>query len=219
VKRRYTTRDHAGDINALLTVGRSVDEKLQWLNDFANRDLSTAEALDLATGELHTLTILRFVDSGGLGIDITGRMQPSDTPLVQSAVRTILEGLRPGSSLWFDEPPFEPSFTVGNGLIWSKQRGVTVSTRGSGFRAAMSAVVEVLVSAGSKLRRCEGCQQLYIVSRPHQRFCTTRCGGAIRLAKWRKENRDRLLEARHQQYARKVKAKLPGARVRRRPRG
>jgi hypothetical protein len=202
-------------VNEYTAVGTDFDQRLQWLGDFAQRELVDEAACRRAASELNAFIALCFAGSGSL--EIVRLTAPSDAPEIQRVVRDVLRGLAPGLPVWLDEKPIEIG-AIGNALLWRQDRGVMVMTRLAGAGSVIAAVVDLLIAIGPRLRRCEGCSRLFALSRPHQKFCSTQCGLKHRVAKWRAAHPEKLADQRHQQYERRVKAKLPRARVARRRR-
>lgn len=223
-KRRYTRKERrALEVQAwstLATIARRMDAvgstpeaRLVWLGDFIRRDVSSDESRAVLAGELQGLltwqlpggTLNPAADAG-----ISVHVEPSAVSLIQQAVRDILNSLQPSMPVWFPQP-------VHDGLIWSGNRIVLV-TRAQGVPQVLGAVAEILTAVGSRLRRCETplCERLFAAKRPNQTYCTKKCGGTWRVSEWRSMNRERLADARHEQYKRKVRERLPRAKVVRR---
>lgn len=192
-------------LDDIASVGRDAETRLLWLGDFVTRDLSDDDARERAWKELHTFVVLAFIRSPML-FDIQHYAKADEVLAVQAAVRDLLRGLAPGSTVWWTEPPFEQPITVGNGLIWREGRGVGLATRASGVSLVVAAVVDVLLTVGPRLARCvtPSCRRLFAVRRKGQTHCLPTCGAKERVEAWRRKNRDRLSETRHRQYARKV---------------
>lgn len=205
----------AAALDDIASVGGDADKRLLWLGDFVKRDLSKARACDRAAKELTNFVMLAFIRST-MEFDIQQFARPNDVPAVQSAVRDLLRGLEPGHTVWWTEPPFEQPITVGNGLIWRKGSGVGLATRASGVSLVLAAVVDVLLTVGPRLARCvtPSCRRLFALRRKGQTHCVPTCGAQERMEAWREQNRERLSETRHRNYARKVRP----ARATRRPR-
>jgi hypothetical protein len=148
-------------------------------------------------------------------MDIHAIAGPDEVQAAQLAVRDVLRGLEPGMSVWLNEPPFDRSISVGNGLFWRQGRGVVLGTRGSGVSLVLAAVVDVLMTVGPRLARCvtPSCRRLFAIQRKGQKRCIRKCGATERVREWRKKNPERTSDNKHQQYARKVQRRL-GARVR-----
>jgi hypothetical protein len=222
--RRYS-KGREPVVEELAAVGLDADIRLLWLGDFARRELLDASERERAAAELTSFVVLQFVGTKGGGfveLDVDRYPNATDVPALQAVVSSLLAGLVPGSSAWFEPPAFPQPIAIGNGLIWREGRGVMLATRqyGHGWDGLVAiivaSVVDLLLAIGPRLRRCRGCQRLFALARPHQRFCDTTCANASRVAAWRKRNPKRASEQRHQQYVRKVKARQPRAKVTRR---
>jgi hypothetical protein len=213
--RRYSAIDA---LDGIASIGTDADQRLLWLGDFVSRDLGDREAKERAAREL---ALVPFAGGGAVQLDIRTLPGPEDAQAVQAAVRDVLRGLAAGGSVWLHEPPFDPSISVGNGLIWREGRGVVLATRGSGVSLVLAAVVDVLMAVGPRLARCvtPSCRRLFAIRRKGQTHCVKTCGSGDRVREWRKKNPGRESEKKHRQYTRRVQRRL-GARVRpvRRPR-
>jgi hypothetical protein len=190
---------------------------LAWLGDFLNRDVAADSSQTAGAEELRAFLMQHYQAWGGgvnfvIDAGLDQPIDPADVPAIQAAIRDALDRFASEGHVWFPHP-------IGDGLLWRRGRGVSLVTRAAGLAQVLAAVVDLLMTVGPRLQRCESCRRLFVMTRPHQRFCTTQCGTRQRVADWRDKNRDRLAESKHRQYARKVKEKLPHVRVTRRRKG
>jgi hypothetical protein len=201
----------------LETVGSTPDEQLAWLARFVRRDdLDREDNRGAAAAELHAF-LLRHYKAWGASVNVIvdheleQPIAPHDVPTIQEAVRNVLDQLAPDARVAFPQ-------AIGDGVVWRAEHGIVLVTRAPGVPKVLAAVVDLLLAVGPRLHRCEraACRRLFARTRPHQRYCSTTCGGIERVAKWRRGHPDQLATHRHQHYARTVRARLPGARPRRR---
>ncbi len=223
--RRYTKREqqefrqslHAAlhsFSEKLKAVGSSPEERLIWLTAFVKREASDDSTRVSAAKELDVFLSHHYKSWAGdfnSAVDLQQFIEPNDVPRIQVEVRALLDGLSPDGNAWF-------SSSIADGLLWRRDRGVFLVTRAPGLPQVLASVVNLLMTVGPRLRRCEtpSCRRLFSMKRPGQKRCTTRCGGTDRVREWRQKNRERLSENRHRQYAKKVALRLPGVRVGRR---
>jgi hypothetical protein len=198
----------------LAAVGSKPDERVLWLGEFVRRSLTEDRDRTSAAGELNAF-LMHHYPSWGADFNFAGSIQhvigPGDVAAIQEALREAMGRLGSEESAWFPQ-------SVGDGLRWQPGRGVSLITRTGGLPQVLAAVADLLITVGPRLARCKtpSCHRLFATKRPGQVHCTTKCGGMYRVNKWRQENSERVAESRHEQYARKVRAKLPGVRVSRR---
>jgi hypothetical protein len=194
------------------------ERHLLWLGDFIKRDVSSEEARAAAVQQIRSLVFQSMVRHKTARIAVQQFAEVSEVPAIQVSLRNLFEGLEPGSSVWLSETPFELKNALWNGVVWSRERGVMLATRSSGVELVLTAVVDLLMAIGPRLHRCitPSCRRLFASRRKGQVRCVATCGATQRVQKWRAANRERSATSRHEQYARKVKARLPGVRVARR---
>lgn len=198
----------------LAAIGGTPRARLLWLGDVLRRDLTGDVARETTADEMNAFLVTYYRAWGGdftTAADIQQLIEADTVPAIQAALRDVLDRLVPDESVWLSQP-------IGDGLVWRPRKGVLLVTRAAGLPQVLSAVVDLLNSIGPRLRRCgtPTCRRLFAVNRPGQIRCVPSCGSTLRVQEWRRKNRERLSEAKHRQYARKVAARLPGARVTRR---
>ena len=76
------------------------------------------------------------------------------------------------------------------------------------------AVVEILEDSGHRLARClrPACQRLIVKTR-RQRYCSSSCCQMVRSHRWYEAHRPEAQRRRRETYAKEVKAKYPGAKI------
>jgi hypothetical protein len=221
--RRMPVRALSGDaVGVVARVGVEPEQRLSWLGEFIDRDLADVDSQRQAATELTTWLYLEFTQplrSGGghksrLEVQPTKQVDVTEVLELQRLLRDVLGGLTPDRSLALDRAPISVG-AIGTSLFWNRDRGIVLETRSAGAAQVVGAAASLLMAIGPQLRRCttESCQKLFAANRPFQQRCTKACGTTARVKAWRAKHSDRHKETRHQQYVKRVTARLPGVRV------
>jgi hypothetical protein len=181
------------------------------------RDLTASGAATTAAAELQAFILQRWLTGHDAALRDSS-IAVEDVLALQGVVRELLERITPDAPTPLGARGVVAA--VGDTLMWRPGRGVFLMHQTPGVGQMLTAVAALLIDVGPALRRCETptCRHLFAANRPSQKRCTPNCGGTARVQAWREKNRARALAIRHQQYAKKVRAQLPGARVARRKR-
>lgn len=191
-------------------VGTTPEGGLNWLGDFvAKSDAELAKpeaAYELAVFAGYppeSAVLMGRTDLPGLV-----RVTPPDVLEARDALVDVISGLKRGEVTDLRGP-------IVDGLYWSYNGAFHFKAmRGNLVAQCLAGLAEILMKLGPALGRCLGCARLFRKARPKQQHCSDTC----RVARWRRENHDRNLDAKHASYARKKKSELPGVRVARRKR-
>jgi hypothetical protein len=200
---------------AMRAVGASPAERLAWLEEFVRRDVSADRGV--AARELYAFVLQYAIQVQHYGILQNLDVDEERVEVIQSALKHFLEGVRTPATI----PQLVATVSA---TILSRQPihglplGLSPKFRAPELGNIVQAVGALLLEAGPKLGRCatESCQRLFVGTKVSQKRCRANCGVSDRVRAWRKANSEQVSERRHARYARKVKARLPGAKVSRR---
>lgn len=213
-------------------VGTSPESRLRWLYDFAHvspqpkrRNLTTFEVK--AFCQFHGLSgdEVRALKADTLPFySIVSEKPVAEVPelddgtveRLRQQVRALWDCLRkPGT-------PYALSAPVIHGLFSQEASGF-VRAFGYGGRTHeelfWANVVKLFMDVG-RFRFCGWleCARAFMPSRPDKRFCSERCGGRERIARYR-TSRGETSDERHGRYTRSVRKRLPNAKPARRKKG
>jgi hypothetical protein len=200
-------------VTGLMAVGKKPEEQLQWLMDFAERDVGDEGRRQELAQQVDAFCMRRaggwrgslaFVDER-IEAEIEAPTSPAAVPDLQRHVKELCAALREQRAYWFPAP-------IVNGLTWPRREAsedghgepVSLVHRGGGVGKLLGAISHLLVEVGSNLRACErpGCGRLFVARRSFQVYCSPRCANRVHIAKFRKKHSERVRELRHARYKR-----------------
>ncbi|HEV8713299.1 MAG TPA: hypothetical protein VGX03_10775 [Candidatus Binatia bacterium] len=193
-------------------VGPAPEQRLRWLLDVAQRDLSAlspGQGVDLQD----ELWAFSFPGPPQLSAPLpigshTGPPFQFTKEYVGNLQKEVLEGMRKllqGEDWWiqYSSPALPPDH-----LIYVLRR----DTRGrlSGFYQGnyrscfLMLAVDLLKLAGDRLRECQECQKLFLAVK-RQAYCGPKCSQKARTRRYQATHKETLSERRHTVYERKVR--------------
>lgn len=170
--------------------------QINWLMDFAGRDLSVPGAIEAARWQIYAFCTANFIRTAVEVKDhlVTHSLPKADNleawinPVreeevlsLQHQLRQHLRELRLAHAIQFSTP-------LVHGIAWSPKQGAWMETRGkTASDLFFTAFVQLLLRVGKELRVCQrsDCERFFLATRPHQKYCSKRCENAVAVAKFR----------------------------------
>lgn len=193
-------------MEAQRTVGTTAADRVEWLAEFAGRDLADDGALVASAWELLAFCLARG-PAGPRHYPITddadGERPAFDVLAIHRTLRRCLSALR-------DRGDFDLPISLERlSLTYDPRVGCRLGIHQGGSSVFFLVLLELFTAAGARIKFCSraGCGRMFFAVRPHQRHCSRRCKNAVAVARWRKENPTRAADARHERHARKQRDK------------
>lgn len=215
--KRQHARHHDRINQALFTFPRRLDDRIQWLLEFARRDLSRLPnkerlALDAVLKGI-------FPDYRATGPGFQGGY--SVVPMSANNIRGIQQRLKMGlDSLLAGGGWRLPGTPDGIALErWAGSDGVYATRQTVLAEFPLTfwlAVADWLVAAGPRLRACPECHTPFLAIR-RQTYCSPQCSQRVRTRRWYEAHTTEARKKRRQAYQQEIRVKLgPTVKVRRR---
>jgi CGNR zinc finger len=189
-------------------VGSTPTAQIDWLEDFANRDLAAVNAVVTALSELNAFC-LDHIDGWAPGLFLgppgVGIEDDEFPPVLLEQVAEIQRCVRAGLNGLKDDEYWEFPTAITHGLVWSEGKILRI-TRGSGRDRFLAAVVDLFDQVEGKIRMCTApaCRRFFGFTRLNQTYCTRACGNRVAVQRYRENHPDLMSERRRTRHEREL---------------